>query len=185
LRSAQRFFIASDNRLLPSGVSPPRFLAFNVDGRDVAMLVFLAVRGEFAPSNAAMARLSLSLSCFKSATILCKSKIHSFPYCFASAAVTLLSMRAAAPNANTRHRFAVTRWRMVQSGANQSPLSNSLITRENTGNSCDSCLPRGTSHRKSLVFSGVFLEIPYSTEQGILKHEQGIIWAEQGIFFEQ
>ena len=78
LRSAQRFFIANDNRLLPSGVSPPRFLAFNVDGRDVAMLVFLAVRGEFAPSNAAMARLSLSLSCFKSATILCKSKIHSF-----------------------------------------------------------------------------------------------------------
>ena len=78
LRSAQRFFIANDNRLLPSGVSPPRFLAFNADGRDVAMLVFLAVRGEFAPSNAAMARLSLSLSCFKSATILCKSKIHSF-----------------------------------------------------------------------------------------------------------
>jgi len=78
LRSAQRFFIANDNRRLPSGVSPPRFLAFNADGRDVAMLVFLAVRGEFAPSNAAMARLSLSLSCFKSATILCKSKIHSF-----------------------------------------------------------------------------------------------------------
>jgi hypothetical protein len=78
LRSAQRFFIANDNRLLPSGVSPPRFLAFNADGRDVVMLVFLAVRGEFAPSNAAMARLSLSLSCFKSATILCKSKIHSF-----------------------------------------------------------------------------------------------------------
>jgi hypothetical protein len=25
--------------------------------------------------------------------------------------LTLLSMRAAAPNANTRHRFAVTRWR--------------------------------------------------------------------------
>ena len=79
MRSAQRFFIANDNRLLPSGVSPPRFLAFNADGRDVAMLVFLAVRGEFAPSNAAMARLSLSLSCFKSATILCRSKIHSFP----------------------------------------------------------------------------------------------------------
>jgi hypothetical protein len=78
LRSAQRFFIANDNRLLPSGVSPPRFLAFNADGRDVAMLVFLAVRGEFAPSNAAMARLSLSLSRFKSATIFCKSKLHSF-----------------------------------------------------------------------------------------------------------
>jgi hypothetical protein len=42
------------------------------------------------------------------------------PYCFASAAVTLLSMRAAAPNATTRHRFAVTRWRMTQSDANQS-----------------------------------------------------------------
>jgi hypothetical protein len=78
LRSAQRFFIANDNRLLPSGVSPPRLLAFNADGRGVATLVFLAARGEFAPSNAAMARLSLSLSCFKSATILCKSKIHSF-----------------------------------------------------------------------------------------------------------
>ena len=51
LRSAQRFFIANDNRLLPSGVSPPRFLAFNADGRDVAILVFLAVRGEFAPSS--------------------------------------------------------------------------------------------------------------------------------------
>jgi len=32
LRSAQRFFIASDNRFLPSGVMPPRFLPF-VAGR--------------------------------------------------------------------------------------------------------------------------------------------------------
>jgi len=53
LRSSQRFFIANDNRLLPSGVSPPRFLAFNADGRGVATLVFLVARGEFAPSNAA------------------------------------------------------------------------------------------------------------------------------------
>jgi hypothetical protein len=58
LRSAQRFFIANDNRLLPSGVSPSRFLAFNADGRGVATLVFLAARSEFAPSNAAMARLN-------------------------------------------------------------------------------------------------------------------------------
>ena len=78
LRSAQRFFIANDNRLLPSGVSPPRFLAFNAGERGVTTLVFFAARGEFAPSSAAMARLSLSLSCFKSATILSRSKIHSF-----------------------------------------------------------------------------------------------------------
>ena len=60
-------------------MSPPRFLAFNTGERDVATLVFLAARGEFAPSSAAMARLSLSLSCFKSARILSRSKIHSFP----------------------------------------------------------------------------------------------------------
>jgi hypothetical protein len=49
----------------------------------------------------------------------------------------------------------------------------------------DFCLLEALRIRKSRVFSGVFFEIPYSTEQGILKHEQGIIWAEQGIFFEQ
>jgi hypothetical protein len=32
-----------------------------------------------------------------------------------------LTSRAAAPNATTRHRFAMTRWRMTQSGANPSP----------------------------------------------------------------
>jgi hypothetical protein len=35
--------------------------------------------------------------------------------------------------------------------------------------------------RKFLVFSGVFSEIPYSPEQGILKCEQGIILLEQRI----
>jgi hypothetical protein len=34
--------------------------------------------------------------------------------------------------------------------------------------------------RKSLVFSRVFVEIPYSTEQGIFE-EQGIFSTEQGI----
>jgi hypothetical protein len=36
--------------------------------------------------------------------------------------------------------------------------------------------------RKSFVFSRVFLWIPYSWDQGILKREQGIILQEQGIF---
>jgi hypothetical protein len=38
---------------------------------------------------------------------------------------------------------------------------------------------------KSFTFSGVFVEIPYSTEQGLLKPEQGLISEEQGICFEQ
>jgi hypothetical protein len=33
LRSAHRFFIANDRRLLPSGVRPPRFFAFNAGAR--------------------------------------------------------------------------------------------------------------------------------------------------------
>jgi hypothetical protein len=70
LRSAQRFFMANESRLLPSGVRPPPFFAFNVGGRGVGTLVFLAVRCKFALSTTAMARLILSLSCFKSATIL-------------------------------------------------------------------------------------------------------------------
>jgi hypothetical protein len=78
LRSAQRLFIANDSRLLPAGVRPPRFVGFNAGGRGVMTLVVLGVRGESAPSNAAMARLILSLSCFKSATILSISKMCSF-----------------------------------------------------------------------------------------------------------
>jgi hypothetical protein len=78
LRSAQRFFIANDNRLLPSGVRPPRSFPFNAAERGVAIFVFLATGVEFAPSSAAMARLSLSLSCFKSASILSRSKVYSF-----------------------------------------------------------------------------------------------------------
>jgi len=35
---------------------------------------------------------------------------------------------------------------------------------------------------KTLVFSVVFVEIPYSTERGILKNEQGTIWAGTGNF---
>jgi len=70
LRSAHRFFIANDRRLLPSGVRPPRSFAFNAEGRVVATLGFLTVRGEIVPSSSAMARLRRTLSCFRSATIL-------------------------------------------------------------------------------------------------------------------
>src|SRR6267378_480230 len=83
LRSAQRFFIANDSRLLPSGVRAPRLFAFNTGERGMAMLVVLAVRGEFVPSSSTMARLRRSLSCFRSATILSRFKVHSsagFPY---------------------------------------------------------------------------------------------------------
>jgi hypothetical protein len=56
---------------------------------------------------------------------------------------------------------------------------------ENTGN-FPILVARGPAcGRIYLVFSGVFVEIPYSTEEGISKREQGIILLEQGIFFEQ
>ena len=79
LRSAQRFFIANDNRLRPSGVRPlPRPSPVGADGRGAATLVFFTIRCEVVPSSSAMARPSRSLSCFKSATILSRSKLCSF-----------------------------------------------------------------------------------------------------------
>jgi hypothetical protein len=72
---------------------------------------------------------------------------------------------------------------MTQSDANQSPWLNSLITRENTGNFNDFGRLGAELRRKSPVFYRVFVGIPYSTEQGILKRQQRIILPEQGIFF--
>jgi hypothetical protein len=70
LRSAQRFFIANDKRLRPSGVRPlPRLSPVTAGGRGAAALIFLTIRDEFEPSSSAIARLSRSLSCFKSMTI--------------------------------------------------------------------------------------------------------------------
>jgi hypothetical protein len=77
LRSAQRFFIANDSRLLPSGVRPPRFFAFNTGWRKLTTFALLAIRAEFLPSSSPMARLSRSLSCLRSATILSMSKLRS------------------------------------------------------------------------------------------------------------
>src|SRR5260370_29657039 len=75
-RSGQRFFIASDNRFLPSAVRRPRLLLFAV-GAEAAAFPFEVAAGEWVPSSAAMARLSRSLSLFNSATILSMSKIRS------------------------------------------------------------------------------------------------------------
>ena len=78
LRSAQRFFIASDSRFLPAGVRPARFLLLEVAACGVATLRFVPAASVSGPSNAAMARLSRSLSLFNSATIEGMSKVRSF-----------------------------------------------------------------------------------------------------------
>jgi len=77
LRSTQRFFIAIDNRFLPSGVRPPRLRLFNVTPLGLPTR-FLPPPDKADPKSAAIARPSLSLSSFKSATNLSRSKIHSF-----------------------------------------------------------------------------------------------------------
>jgi len=52
--------------------------------------------------------------------------------------------------------------------------SNSLIIRENTGNYRDFGHLGVELGPNKPVFSRVFVEIPYSTEQGIILEEQGI-----------
>jgi hypothetical protein len=76
LRSAQRFFIASDSRFRPAGVMPPRFFLF------VALPLGLPTRfllpGDKAdPTSAPMARPKLSRSFFKSETTFARSKVRS------------------------------------------------------------------------------------------------------------
>lgn len=75
-RSAHRFFIATDKRLLPSGVSRRRRLF--AAGAEPAITFAPAVLFEPRPSSAAMALLSRVISCFNSATILSVLKIRSF-----------------------------------------------------------------------------------------------------------
>ena len=60
--------------------------------------------------------------------------------------------------------------------------SNSLIIRENTGNFFifDSEMPLRLPNYAGSI--GVFQQIPYPTEQGILIAEQGIIFRDQGTF---
>ena len=77
LPSAQRFFIASDSRFLPSGVIPPRLFPFEAVRRLATAFVFLAAPGEYDSTSAPMARFSRSRSCFKSETIFSRSKARS------------------------------------------------------------------------------------------------------------
>src|ERR1019366_21626 len=78
LRSAQRFFIAIDNRFLPSGVRPPRLRFFDVVPFGLPARAFLPPPDKADPTSAAIARPSLSASSFNSATNLSRSKIRSF-----------------------------------------------------------------------------------------------------------
>ena len=57
---------------------PPRFFLFALADLGAPALLFFAPGCEADPTSAAMARISRSLSFFKSPTILCKSKIRSF-----------------------------------------------------------------------------------------------------------
>src|SRR6202167_599087 len=81
LRSAQRFFIAIDNRFLPSGVRPPRLrffgFVFVVEplGRPRR---FLPRPGNTDPTSASMAPPSRSLSFVKSASNISRSQVRSF-----------------------------------------------------------------------------------------------------------
>ena len=75
-------------------------------------------------------------------------------------------------------------WRITQSDANQSPWFK-FPDHQGKYREFQRFRPSGPScGRKSPVFSRVFVGIPYSTEQGILKREQRIILPEQAIFFE-
>jgi hypothetical protein len=74
---------------------------------------------------------------------------------------------------------------MTQSDANRSPPSNSLIIREDTGNSRDFGRLGVDLPLKTPCLLGDFMEIPYSTEQGIIFAYQAIYSAYQGIFFVQ
>src|SRR5271166_3333127 len=76
-RSAQRFFIAIDRRLLPSGVRPPRLRPFDVLPLGLPPR-FLPPCDKADPRSAERARPSRSLSFFKSATNLSRSKISSY-----------------------------------------------------------------------------------------------------------
>jgi hypothetical protein len=78
LRSAHRFFIASDSRFLPSGVIPLRLFSLDATGCGAVTLLFRVTQGEVDSSSAAIARSSRPLSCFNTSTILFVSKICSF-----------------------------------------------------------------------------------------------------------
>ena len=94
-RSAHRFFIAIDNRLLPSGVRPPRLRFFEV------VPPRLPDRAD--PRSAVIALPSRSRSFFKSATNFSRSKVLSFG---ALAALQLAPFFKGPPDFATYHCLA-------------------------------------------------------------------------------
>jgi hypothetical protein len=78
-RSAQRFFMASDIRFLPSGVIPPPFCPFDATCWAAAARTFLTTTfDEVGPSSTEIARSSRPLSCFSSSTIFRVSNVYYF-----------------------------------------------------------------------------------------------------------
>ena len=79
MRSAQRFFIASDKRFLPAGVIPPRrfFLLPGAEVLRALPLVHVAMLEEADSISAAIALPIRSLSLSSSDTIFCMSKVCS------------------------------------------------------------------------------------------------------------
>ena len=78
MRSAQRFFMASDRRFLPAGVIPPRLFPVADAAVLRATLLFRVVRLEEADSTSAAIALPIrSLSLSSSDTILSISKVSS------------------------------------------------------------------------------------------------------------
>src|SRR5260370_39614769 len=74
---------------------------------------------------------------------------------------------------------------MIQSAANHSPRSSSLLNRELTGNFGVFGSKMLLARSKRAGSTKGFPQIPYSTEQGILNLEQGIFSTEQGILGEE
>jgi hypothetical protein len=71
--------------------------------------------------------------------------------------------------------YRETGWWRTQSAADCSPRENSLINGKIQGIFAISAAFGSNLDQMSRVFYGVFVEIPYSTEQGIVVSEQGII----------
>src|SRR5258708_1569781 len=125
LRSAQRFFIAIESRLRPSGVRPPRLRFFVTDPLGRPTRFFLPPPDKAAPADpnrALIARPSLSRSFAKSDTNLSRSKVHSFGCCmqpapFLNVSLEFTSYRIGV-HAYSRERNTYTDCRIDPGGRN-------------------------------------------------------------------
>jgi hypothetical protein len=93
LRSAQRFFMISDNRLRPAGVMLPRLFMARAAVLEAGALSLTGAFAKSKPSNTPIARASRSLSVFSSVTIVFRFKLvscHKSVWVSLSAQPTLL-----------------------------------------------------------------------------------------------